>query len=247
MKIIVYGANGRMGKILCEKIEESSEHTIAARISPSFYTSSIENTYPSINQFDGTADVVIDFSHHASVKELLPYCKEHDLPVVIATTAHTKEELALIQETSLSIPVFRSANMSVGVALVAALARKAASAFPDADIEIVERHHNKKLDVPSGTALLLAESICEVRPDSRIVIGRHENGQRDPSEIGIHSLRYGSETGTHEIIISTGSETVTLRHEAENRSLFALGALSAASYLVRQGPGLYTMKDIVGE
>lgn len=245
MNIIVHGANGRMGRMLCDRILSSGEHAIAARISPSYYTNSIENTYPSIDQYEGPADVVIDFSHHSAVKQLLSYCVSRSLPVVIATTAHTEDEAAAIRTASEQIPVFLSANMSMGIALLASFARQAAAFFPDADIEIIERHHNKKLDVPSGTALLLARSIQQSRSGTNLVIGRHSNGMRDPSEIGIHSLRYGSETGTHEIIFSNGSETVTLKHEAEDRSLFAMGAISAASFLILQTPGLYNMDDIV--
>ena len=246
MNIIIFGANGRMGRMLTETVQTSGEHTVAARVSPSYYTDSLENTYPSLAQYDGPADVVIDFSNHAAVRELLPYCVGRSLPAVIAATAHTDAELSLIREAAERIPVFLSANMSIGVALVAAMAKKAAAAFPNADIEIIERHHNQKLDVPSGTALLLARRIQETRSEAELVIGRHENGKRSPGEIGIHSLRYGSEVGTHEIIISTGAETVTLRHEAENRSLFAQGAVAAAAFLVGQAPGLYDMKDITG-
>lgn len=244
MNIIIFGANGRMGRILTETIAASDAHTVAARVSPSYYTDSVAGTYPSIGQYDGPADVVIDFSNHAAVRELIPYCVRRGLPVVIASTAHTEEELSMIREASADIPVFLSANMSIGVALVAELAKQAAAAFPNADIEIIERHHNQKLDVPSGTALMLARRILETRTDARFVVGRHENGKRDPREIGIHSLRYGSEVGTHEIIISTGAETVTIRHEAENRSLFAQGALTAAAFLTGKAPGLYDMRDL---
>ena len=118
--------------------------------------------------------------------------------------------------------------------------------FPEADIEIVEKHHNRKLDIPSGTALMLAGSIKKVRNTAEFVIGRHENGKRRPEEIGIHSLRYGNEVGTHEIIISNGNETITLKHEAENRSLFAEGALKAAAFLIGKPAGLYSMKDMIG-
>ena len=245
MNIIIYGANGRMGRMLYETAAASEEHAVAARISPSFYTDCAENTYPALAQFDGKADVVIDFSNHASVRELLPWCAEKGLPVVIATTAHTEEELSMIREAARSVPVFLSANMSIGVALIAELAKKAAAAFPDADIEIIERHHNQKLDVPSGTALMLARRIKEAREDAAFVIGRHENGKRQKNEIGIHALRYGSEVGTHEIILSTGAETVTIKHEAENRSLFAKGAVAAAAFLIGKEPGLYDMKDLL--
>ena len=175
----------------------------------------------------------------------MEYCVRRNLPVIIATTGQSKEELALIDAASKAVPVFLSANMSLGVALLADLAKKAAAVFPDADIEIIEKHHNQKLDVPSGTALLLARRIKEARPEAQFVIGRHENGKRTQKEIGIHSLRLGNEVGIHEIIIATGSETVTLKHEAENRSLFAQGALAAAAYIVGKAPGMYDMRSII--
>ncbi len=247
MDIIINGANGRMGRIVAQEAEAGfADAAVAARISPTFYTDSLENTYPVLEQFDGAADVVIDFSNHAGTAELMEYCVARHLPAVVATTGHTEQELALIRAASEVIPVFLSANMSIGVALLADLARRAAAVFPQADIEIIERHHNQKLDVPSGTALLLARRIKEARPEAEFVIGRHENGKRTPQEIGIHSLRYGNEVGTHEILLSTGSETVTLKHEAENRSLFAQGALTAAAFLCGKPAGLYDMRDIVG-
>lgn len=246
MDIIIHGANGRMGRILTECAREGFHGArVAALVSPCFYTDTQAGTYPSLAQFDGHADCVIDFSNHAATEGLMDYCTARRLPVVVASTGHTEAELARIRAGAETVPVFLSANMSVGVALLAELAKKAAAVFPEADIEIIERHHNQKLDVPSGTALLLARRICEVRQDADIVVGRHENGKRAPGDIGIHALRYGSEVGTHEIIISTGSETVTLKHEAENRTLFAQGALTAAAFLCGRGPGLYDMRDII--
>ena len=243
MNLIITGANGRMGRILTQTARDAG-HTVAARVSPSYVRDPAAGTYPSLEQFDGQADVLIDFSNHVATAEIVAYCVARRLPAVIATTAQTAEESALITAAAETIPVFRSANMSIGVALLAELAKKTAAMFPGADIEIIERHHNQKLDVPSGTALMLARRIRETRTDAEILVGRHENGKRG-SEIAIHSLRYGSEVGTHEIIISTGSETLTLKHEAENRSLFAQGALTAAAFLVGKAPGLYDLQDIV--
>ncbi len=246
MKIIIYGASGRMGQnvsALCEKNFCGAE--AAAFVGRHYETDETKRQYSLIADFKGNADVVIDFSNHSATKELLDYCTERKLPVVIATTGHTAEEKELIAEAAKSIPVFLSANMSVGVAVLADLCKKAAAAFPAADIEIVEKHHNQKLDVPSGTALLIANAIKEVRPDAVLNIGRHENGKRDANEIGVHSLRYGSEVGTHEIIISAGTETITLKHEAENRILFAEGAIKAAGFLIEKPAGLYTMKNML--
>lgn len=234
-----------MGKVLCSLIEESENRTVAAFVSAEFETEKEKHIYQSIGEVTEKADCIIDFSHHSATKELCDYAVKNTLPLIIATTGHTEEENGIISEAAKTVPVFKSGNMSLGVALVACLSKIAAKAFPDADIEIVEKHHNQKLDVPSGTALLLADSIKQVKKDSEYVIGRHENGKRKKNEIGIHSLRMGNEVGTHEVIFAMGSQVITIKHEAENRGLFAEGALSAADFLVKQEPGLYCMDDIV--
>ena len=245
MKVIINGANGRMGRMLTACIEESADFAIAARVSRSFTLCPEAGIYQTLEQFEGEADCVIDFSNHVETGSLLGYCVMRGLPVVIATTGQSAEELQQIEYAAKSIPVFLSANMSLGVAVLADLAKRAAAMFPEADIEIIERHHNQKLDAPSGTALLLAKRICEARGDMRFVLGRSGHAKREPDEIGIHALRYGSEAGTHEIIISNGKETITLKHEAENRALFAQGAMVAAKALVTMQPGLYDMRSIV--
>ncbi len=243
MKIIVNGAGGRMGGVLCNLIKQTG-HTLAARGSVECTTDDAAGVYQTLGEFTGDADCVIDFSNHTAIPALCDYCVSRDLPVVIATTGLSEEELACVQTAANDIPVFRSANMSLGVALLSCLSKIAAKALPDADIEIVEAHHNQKLDVPSGTALLLADAIKDVRPDAVYNIGRHENGKRQKNEIGIHSLRMGNEVGTHEVIFALGSQVITLKHEAENRALFAEGALAAAAFLLGKAPAVYTMDDI---
>ena len=247
MDIIVHGYTGRMGQTICRLAEDGfAGAQVAARVSVDCPNPGENGCYTKLTDFTGKADCVVDFSHHAATNALLDYCVERNLPAVIATTGQTEQEKAAIVEAAKKIPVFFSANYSLGVAVLAELAQKAAAMFPDADIEIVETHHNQKLDVPSGTALLLANKIKVVRPEAEYVIGRHENGKRTRQEIGIHSLRLGNETGTHEIHISTGSETLTLTHRAENRALFAEGALRAASWLMGKPAGLYAMRDLIG-
>lgn len=245
MELIIHGGSGRMGHILTDKINASGSNTIAALVSPDWDENIEEKKYVTLDGFKGNADCMIDFSNHCATEGMLNWCIEKNMPVVVATTGHTAEEKEKIFAAAKEIPVFYSANMSVGIAVLAELARKAAAMFPDADIEIVEKHHNKKLDVPSGTALLLADEIKTVRENAEYVIGRHEYGQRTKNEIGIHSLRLGNEVGTHEIIITTGNETLTLKHEAENRALFADGAIAAAEFLNGKEKGLYSMKDIL--
>lgn len=243
MNIIITGANGHMGRIIADAAAAAG-HTIAARVSRSFVTDPAAGLYASAAEIDCEADVLIDFSHHEATEDILGWCVSRGVPAVIATTAQTEADLAVIAQAAKTIPVFLAANMSIGVALLAELAAKAAAMFPDADVEIIERHHNRKQDVPSGTALMLARRIQAAHDGAPILVGRHENGRRQ-REIGISSLRYGNEVGTHEIVIATGSETITIKHEAENRSLFAQGALTAAAFLIGQEPGLYGIDSIV--
>lgn len=245
MKVIVNGAGGRMGNVLCSLIEADDRFELAAKVSIEFDTDSENLIFKSIAEFDGEADMIIDFSHHSATADLAAYAKEKNLPIIISTTGQTEEENAMIEDLSKSVAVFKSGNMSLGVALTAQLAKTAASFFPDADIEIIEKHHNQKLDVPSGTALLIADTIKEAKTDAVYNIGRHENGKRTKQEIGIHSIRMGGEVGTHEVIIAAGNQTITIKHESENRALFADGALSAALYLIDKPAGLYTMMDVI--
>lgn len=246
MDIIIHGCTGRMGRAVRALAERGyAGARVAALVGPDSPEGAEEKCYTALERYTGSAHCVVDFSHYTAAGPLLTYCLEHKLPVVIATTGQTEEELSLIRKAAASIPVFFSANMSLGIALLADLAQRAAALFPDADIEIVESHHNQKLDVPSGTALLLGRRLQAVRPEAKLVVGRREQGKREKVEIGIHSLRLGSEVGTHEIFLSTGSETITLKHRAEDRSLFAEGALTAAAFLLKQPPGLYTMEDII--
>ncbi|MDO4413937.1 MAG: 4-hydroxy-tetrahydrodipicolinate reductase [Erysipelotrichaceae bacterium] len=246
MRIILYGYTGRMGQMLVSLLAKHPEHEIAAYVA---IDSNLENDrcYRSLADCSAEADVLIDFSNHASAKEITEWCVSHKMPAVICTTGHDADEKQMIRDASETIPVFLSANMSIGIAVLARIAREAVKMFPDADIEIVEKHHNQKLDVPSGTALLLADAIKEERSESEYVIGRHENGKRRKEEIGIHSLRLGSEVGTHEIYIHTGNECLTLSHEAQSRAVFADGALAAAEYLITCGPGLYNMNNMIAK
>ncbi len=244
MDIILHGSTGAMGRAVAE-IVAGGKHNIAAFVSPE-YTENAGRQYKSLTDFTGPADCIIDFSNHAAAKALTDYAASRGLPLVIATTGYTEEDMELVRACAKKAPVFMSANMSLGVAAVADLAKRAASLFPGADIEIVEYHHNRKADAPSGTALMLANTIKEVRPDAEIVCGRSGFGKRQPQDIGISAVRLGNEVGTHEVYIATQSQVITITHRAQSRSLFAEGAISAAEFLVGKGPGLYGMKDLVG-
>lgn len=245
MRIIVNGAAGRMGTVLRGMIQEGLLNSSLAAAVDTFAPS--DEILPSLDAFTGAADCLIDFSNPAGTKELLDYAVSRKLPLVLSTTGHTDEQLAMITAASTSIPIFHSGNMSLGIAVLMQLARNAAKMFPDADIEIVEQHHNQKLDVPSGTALMLGKAVQEARPESKLLVGRHANGKRTKEEIGIHSLRMGNTVGIHEVIINTGTQIISLKHEAQTRALFAEGALSAAAFLIGKAPGLYDMKSIVTE
>ena len=190
-------------------------------------------------------DVVVDFSHHDCTRELLDFVTKNDLRLVLATTGQTEEEKAAIQAASEKIPLFFAANYSLGIALLTDLAKRAAAAMPEAEIEIIEKHHDRKVDAPSGTALALAEAIQEVRPGAELHRGRDGFGKRTKTEIGIHAIRMGNFPGEHEIMIGTPNQTITLKHETHSRALFAEGALAAAEFLMKQGPGLYDMKSLL--
>lgn len=242
IKVIINGACGRMGKEVEKIVEASETMTVAAKIDKMAAES---GCYTDINDFSGEADVIIDFSNHLGTKDLLDYAVKNNIPTVVATTGHTAEELALIEDAGKKVAVFHSANMSLGVALLCELAVKAAATMPDADIEIVETHHNRKLDAPSGTALMIANAIKTVREKAQYVFGRSGNAKREKNEIGVHAVRRGNIVGIHEVLVSTDSQTITLKHEAHSRALFAEGAVSAAEFILNKPAGLYNMNNIV--
>ncbi len=242
MKVILNGANGRMGRVFRRVFRDKfPDDTLI----PVDAMGEEGESYRNLADYDGPADCVVDFSHHSLTPALTAYAVARRLPLVIATTGQTEEELNCIREAAKTVPVLFASNFSLGIVVLTALAKQAAKAFPEADIEIVEAHHNRKLDVPSGTALTLAQAVQSVRPGSRLVIGRHENGKRQPEDIGVHALRMGNVVGVHEIHICTDTQTLTLRHEAHDRALFAEGALTAAQWVVRMEPGLYDMQSIL--
>lgn len=242
MKLMIHGSTGRMGQNL---YRAAKNHTVVAGVSPEQQTDAALGLYHSLSDFTGEADVLIDFSHHTAIGDVLDYAVARGLAVVIGTTGQTPEEKERIIRASEKIPVFWSGNMSVGIALLVQLAKQTARAFPEAEIEIIETHHDQKLDVPSGTALMLADGIKSVRENATYNIGRPENGKRTKEEIGIHAIRLGNVVGIHEILISTGTQTITLRHEAHDRMLFAEGAMAAAEYLAGKPAGLYNMETML--
>ena len=244
MKFIVNGAKGRMGaQIVALLKKEDCPHELLAGVD--INATEGDGFFSSLSDVTQKADCIIDFSHHSATKQICDYATKNAVPVLFATTGQTPEELEMIKTASSSIPVFVSANMSVGIAMLANFAKMAVAAMPDADVEIVEKHHNRKLDAPSGTALLLANEIKKVKTDAEFVCGRAGMAKREKNEIGIHAIRGGGTIGVHEIIITTDSQTITLSHEAHTRELFAEGAISAAAFVGEMPCGFYNMYDMI--
>ena len=239
MKAVICGANGAMGKLICGILGDE----VAGKVSIDG-ENNVPRTFSQLGKVE--ADVVIDFSHHTAIADVLAYAREIGAAAVIGTTGHTAEEKERIFAAAKEIPVFYSGNMSLGIAVLCRLAKQAAAAFPDADIEIVEVHHTRKVDAPSGTALMLFNAIKEVRPQAVANCGRAGEGKRTREEIGISALRLGNVVGVHEIHINTGTQSLTLKHEAITRAMLADGAVDAARFMEGKGVGLYNMESILG-
>ena len=240
MKAILCGANGAMGKL----IDGILGSEVAARVSLDG-ENGVARTFDELAPND--ADIIIDFSHHTAIADVVAYAKAHNCSLVVGTTGHTVEEKALIQEASKELPVFFSGNMSLGIAVLCRLAKEAAKWFPEADIEIVEVHHNRKVDAPSGTAHMLFNAIKEVRPNAVEHCGRNGECKRTADEIGIQAVRMGNVVGIHEVHICTSNQTLTLKHESGSRAMLADGAVDAARFMADKGIGLYNMEDILNQ
>ena len=240
MKAVLCGANGAMGKL----IDGILGQEVVGRVSIDG-ENGVPTTFAQLG--DVGADMVIDFSHHSAVADVLSYAENSGCAAVIGTTGHTPQEKALILAAAERIPVFYSGNMSLGIAVLCRLAKQAAAYFPDADIEILEIHHNRKVDAPSGTAKMLFEAVKEVRPEAAAHCGRVGEGKREKQEIGISSLRMGGVVGVHEVHICTPNQSLTLRHDAVSRGMLAEGAVDAARFMEGKQPGLYNMESILGK
>ena len=245
--ILIQGIQGRMGHVLCDLIAQRSDCRVVGGID----RTPAAGPVPVVSSFDELkvkADVLIDFSSPEATRNAIAYCEKVKMPCVICTTGLTAEDNAALQRLSESVPVFKSANMSMGINLLAELAQRAAKVLGlDYDIEIIEKHHHNKVDAPSGTALMLADAICEASPEEyNYVYDRHAVRQmRDPHEIGLHSVRGGSIVGEHEVLFCGPDEVITLSHSAASRSVFANGAINAAVFLAGKEPGMYSMRELL--
>ena len=237
INVLINGCGGRMGKELLNQITFSENY--------SFFFGFDRNS--SIEDIPGTPDVIIDFSTPDACLNILDYAKKNKIPMVIATTGFNNDELKLIEAASKEIPIFKSSNMSYETNLVISLVSKLATILNDSDIEIVDVHHNKKVDSPSGTALMIADGINEALDNSmHYEFDRHSKRQsRDKKEIGIHSLRGGTEVGKHSVFFFGENESLEISHTVNSRSVFAKGALKAADFILNQENGLYNMKDLI--
>ena len=239
-----------MGQVITRLAAEDSDAEIVAGFD---IKDDKENTYPVFTnpeEFEGEADVVIDFSHPSSLTGILSFCKKRKLPVIICTTGLSSEQKEEFKEASKEIPVFFSANMSIGINLLIDLAKKAAKLLEGSfDIEIVERHHNQKIDAPSGTALAIADGIDEALSfPAEYVYDRHSvRRKRKNTEIGISAVRGGTIVGDHEVIFAGNDEVIELSHHAHSKEVFAVGAIKAAKFIKGKTAGMYDMNDLIAE
>lgn len=251
IKILIYGISGRLGQVVCDCVSKAEDMVVTAGVDKfPIEQANLFSVYKDISDVIETVDIIIDFSRPDSLFTILPYAKQKNCGVVIGTTGHTAEQKKMIAEYANNIPIFFTANMSLGVNLQIELIRKAAEFLGEAyDIEIIEKHHNIKVDSPSGTALALADELNHVFLNSKdFVYGRTPlSGRREKKEIGIHAVRGGTLVGEHEVLFLGNDEVLSVHHQALSKQVFAVGAIRAARYISAKLPGLYTMADMIAE
>lgn len=251
VRMIMHGCGGAMGHTITGLAKEMDGIEIVAGIDLKEDDSLGYPVFSSLEDCHVEADVIVDFASAKAVDHLLDYCGDHKMPLVLCTTGLSEEQLKKTEETSKNVAILRSANMSLGINTLFKLLQDAAKVLAGAgfDIEIVEKHHNKKLDAPSGTALALADSINEaMNQEYHYVYDRSQRREkRDPKEIGISAVRGGSIVGEHEVIFAGTDEVITLTHTAYSKAVFGKGALEAALFLAGREPGMYTMADVIGD
>ena len=247
-QIILSGCNGKMGHVISDIVMGRDDCTIVAGFDLNTQRQYDYPVYAKPSEYTGSGDVIIDFSHPSLLTSLLDYAEEKKIPIVLATTGYSKAQLEEIHAAAQRLPVFFSANMSLGINLMVELAKKAASVLGGSfDIEIIEKHHNQKIDAPSGTALMIADGVSGVLSEKpQYVYDRHsQRKKRDKNEIGIHAIRGGTIVGEHDIMFAGRDEILTISHTAMSKEVFASGAVNAAVFMCGKAPGLYNMKDMV--
>ena len=246
-KIIITGCSGKMGASLRNAAADREDIKIVGGIDIVEPTNADFEYAKTFAEMKCEADVIVDFSNPVVLDSMLAYAVEKKMPVVICTTGYNEEQKKKISAASKETAIFYSGNMSLGINLIIELSKKAAAVFGESfDIEIVEQHHNQKLDAPSGTALMIADAISEVKDNAEYVYDRHSyRKKRDRKEIGIHSVRGGNIVGEHEVIFAGQDEVLTISHSARSKTVFAVGALNAAVYLKGRTAGMYNMSDLL--
>jgi 4-hydroxy-tetrahydrodipicolinate reductase len=249
-RIILRGAGGRMGQEITRLIKEDELAVIVGGIDLNQTGGSGYPIFTSFSDCDVPADVIIDFSSPKNLDEMLQFAEQNQLPIVLCTTGLSEEDLAMVHDASQKIAILRSANMSVGINTVIKLLQTAAQVLAETgfDIEIVEKHHNQKLDAPSGTALALADAMNQVlKEEYDYNFDRSsQRKKREPKEIGISAVRGGTIVGEHEVIFAGTDEVIEIKHTAYSRAIFAKGAIHAAKFLTGKAPGMYQMSDVIG-
>ena len=246
LKVIINGYSGAMGKVLTKCVIEDSELQLVCASSKDMLKDVPFKTYTKMIDIEESADVIIDFSHHSAINDVLAYATKSKTPLVIATTGFNDDELEKIKKASSIIPVFHSSNMSLGVNVLVKLVKEAAKALGGFDIEIIEKHHNKKLDSPSGTAVMIANGIKEVLPETECIYGRYGRSEkRKPTEVGIHAIRGGTIVGEHTTIFAGHDEVIEIKHTAQSKDIFAKGAIAAAKFLANKEAGYYNMNNML--
>lgn len=247
--IILCGCNGKMGAAVQNFVSQREDCAIVAGVDLSEKATGAFPVYSSLGEVKESAQVVVDFSHPSALSSILDFCRSHPgTAAVLCTTGYSAEQTKEIQEAAKELPLFYSRNMSLGVNLLIELAKKAEAVLGDTfDVEIVEMHHNQKIDAPSGTALMIADAINQVRDESmQYVYDRHsQRKKREKREIGLHSVRGGTIVGEHQVIFAGQSEVLTLSHSAQSKELFASGAVNAAVFMEGKTPGLYDMSHLI--
>ncbi len=246
LKVIINGCLGKMGKVLTRCVQEDEDLKLVCGVSQNPTDSDSFNIYPKMNDINEDADVIIDFSHHSTLNDVLTFAIKTKTPLVIATTGYNEDELNKIKGASKIIPIFHSSNMSLGVNVLLKLVKEATKMLSNFDIEVIEKHHNKKVDAPSGTAIMIANAAKDVLPNIEYNYGRYgRKAKRSENEIGIHALRGGTIVGEHDVIYAGHDEVVELKHIAQSKDIFAKGSITAAKYLVNQIPGYYNMDNML--
>ena len=247
INVLLSGCNGKMGRVITNILESNELMNIVCGYDINTESDSYP-VYSDFSQVKEKVDVVIDFSNPACLDNLISFCGDRRVPLVLATTGLSTEQREKLSALSKRIPVFYSANMSVGVNLLISLVKKAAAVLEgNFDIEIIEKHHNQKIDAPSGTALMIADEITSsLKGNVDYVYDRHfVRKKREQSEIGIHSIRGGTIVGEHSVIFAGNDEIIEVKHTATGKEVFAVGAIKAAAFLVGKHPGMYNMEDLV--